>query len=159
MLQRIQTIYLLGVSMILVFVSFWSDFFIYRTDEAIYHFNGCGISKFTLDDKVLIHQTAIPLYIITLLFVLFVFFIMFGFKDLNKQLAKSKIFWIAYLITLLGIIVWYYLIAPSQISGNILHQRYSYNFYLYAIGFAFINLAMVNIGKDKSKIDSVNRLR
>lgn len=159
MLQRIQTIYLLGVNIILVIVSFWSDFFIYRTDEAIYHFNGFGVSKFTLDDKVFIHQDFIPLYVISMLFALFVFIIMFGYKKLSKQLFRVKIFWFAYLIALLGFMSWYYLIAPSQVDGTILHRQYSYDFYLYVIGFAFVNLATVNIAKDRKKVDSLNRLR
>lgn len=159
MLQRIQTVYLLGVNFILVFVSFWSDFFIFKTDEAIYHFNGFGVSKFTLDDKVLIRHDSIPLYIVFLLLVLFAFIIMFGYKKLAKQLSRCKILWVVYFITLLGLIAWYYLIAPSQVEGKLLHRQYSYDLYLYAIGFAFLNLATVNIGKDKKKVDSLNRLR
>lgn len=159
MLQRIQTIYLLGVSVILVIVSLWGDFFIYKTDEAIYHFNSYGVSKYTLDDKVLINQTSIPLYVVTLLLVLFVFFIMFGYKKLGKQFYKSKILWVVYLLTLFGIIGWYYVIAPSQVDGELLHRQYYYDLYLYVIGFALVNLATVNIGKDKKKVDSLDRLR
>lgn len=159
MLQRVQTIYLIGVSIILVVVSFWSDFFLYKTDEAIYHFNSLGVSKFTLDDKVLIHQEFIPFSILMLLFALFVFVIMFGYKNLGQQLFRAKILWVAYFIILLVIIAAYYFIAPSQVEGEVLHRQYSYDFYLFAIGFALINLAMLNIGKDKKKVDSLNRLR
>ncbi len=159
MLQRIQTIYLLGVGVVLLMISFWDDFFVYTTDEVIYHFNSTGISKYTPDDKVLIHHESFPFYLIFLLFLFFTLIVMFSYKNLGKQLFRAKILWTAYFLVLLGLIVIYYLVLPSQVEGELLHRLYSYNFYFYIIGFALMNLAIVNIGKDKKKVDSLNRLR
>ena len=159
MIQRIQSVYLFAVIVMLSIVSFWGDFFEIVTDEARFRFNSFGISKFTLDGKVLISQTSIPIIVISIALIVFTVFILFSYKKLNKQLQYSKLLWGCYLLFLIGIAVWFYLIAPGQTTGKILHSNYSYAFYLLVIGLPCTHLAFINIRKDKKTIDSLNRLR
>ena len=49
MIQRVQSLYLLGAITMLVIVSFWGDFFDYMTDEAFFRFNAFGIYKRRID--------------------------------------------------------------------------------------------------------------
>ncbi len=159
MIQRVQSLYLLGAITMLVIVSFWGDFFDYMTDEAFFRFNAFGISKYTLDGKELIEQTSLPVYSVTLLLALFALFVLFSYKKLNKQFAYSKLLWGLYLLVLVGIVVWNYFIAPGQVTGKVIQSNYSHSFYLLVIGLPLAHLAHMGIRKDKKTIDSLNRLR
>lgn len=159
MIQRIQTVYLLVAIIMLSIASFWGNFFDIITDEAIFHFNAFGISKYTLDGKELISQTSIPLFVITLALALFALFVMLSYKKLNKQFKYSRLLWGLYLLLLAGIAAWFYLIAPGQTSGEVIQSNYSSAFYILVIGLPFTHLAYAGIRKDKRTIDSLNRLR
>lgn len=159
MLQRIQTIYLFVVITMLIIASFFGSFFEYVTDEALYEFNGSGIFKLTLDGKTIIEQTTIPIFILTLAIALFASYVMFSYKRLGFQLKLSRILAIVYILLVIGIVVWYYLISPNQVNGNVVSSSYSMAFFVIAIGLPFTEFAFSNIRKDKKKIDSLNRLR
>lgn len=159
MIQRIQTLYLFGTIATLAIASFWDYFFYYVTDEAIFRFNAFGISKYTLDGGELIEQTSIPLYIVTLAFVVFSVFVIFSYKQLSNQLKYAKLLWGLYIAFLIGIIVWYYLFAPNQINGEVVQHSYSSAFFVLVIGLGLTHLAFLGIRKDKKTIDSLNRLR
>lgn len=159
MIQRIQSIFLLVVISVLTIVSFWGNLFEIVTDEARFDFNGFGISKYTLDGKELISQTSIPVFVISLALALFALFILFSYKKLNTQFRYAKLLWGFYLLTLIGVAVWFYLIAPGQTNGKIIHSNYSAAFYILVIGLPFTYLAYAGIRKDKKTIDSLNRLR
>lgn len=159
MLQRVQTLFLLGVIIILAVVSFSGDFFTYITDEALYKFSADGITVKTLDNKEVMDTISIPLYIVGIALALFALYVMFGYKNLSRQLASSKILWGLYFVLLLGVVSWNFFIASGQVEGEVLSSNFGRNFYLLVIGLPFAHLTMVNIGKDKKKIDSLNRLR
>lgn len=159
MIQRIQTLFLFGVILMLTIASFSGNFFDYVTNEAIFHFNGFGISKYTLDGSVLIEQNSIPLYIIPMALALFALFVMLSYKKINKQYGYSKILWGLYLLLLIGVVVWNYFLAPDQIKGEVVQNNYGAAFYYLVIGLPLTHLAFMNIGKDKKKLDSLNRLR
>ncbi|MCO5258950.1 MAG: DUF4293 domain-containing protein [Crocinitomicaceae bacterium] len=159
MIQRIQTVYLLGAIGMLVLASFVGDLFYYVTDEAIFNFNGFGISKLSLDNKELITYATMPFCVITLVLAAFALFVMLSYKKLNKQFAYSKILWGLYLLTIIGVVVWNYLIAPNQLSGKVIQNNYGSAFYFLVIGLPLVHLAFMGIGKDKKTIDSLNRLR
>lgn len=159
MIQRIQSLFLLGAIIMLTIASFWGDFFEIVTDEGRFNFNAFGISQYTTDGKELISQTSLPLYIITLALALFAFFILLSYKKLNNQFKYAKLLWGLYLLTLIGVTVWFYLIAPKQVSGEIIYSNYAASFYLLVIGLPFTHLAYAGIRKDKKTIDSLNRLR
>lgn len=159
MLQRIQTLFLLGVIAILITISFWGDFFVYMTNEGFYYFNAEGIVKKTLDNKEIMEKEEIPFHVISMALAVFAFYILLSYKNLRRQLAYAKLFWGLYFVALISIVVANFYIVPSYIEPEILRSNFSYNFYLMVIGLPFAHLAMVNIGKDKNKIDSLNRLR
>lgn len=159
MIQRIQTIYLLLVIAALTIVSFRGNLFEIVTDEARFNFNASGISKYTTDGKELISQTSIPLFVITLALALFALFVVFSYKKLNDQFKYSKLLWGLYLLLLIGVAIWFYLIAPGQTGEKIIHSNYSSAFYILVIGLPFTHLAYAGIRKDKKTIDSLNRLR
>lgn len=159
MIQRVQTLYLIGVIITLTTVGFWGNFFDFLTDEAFYYFNANGIDKYTLDGKIMIERNEFPFYFITLALSVFALLVMFSYKNLKKQLTYMKLLWGFYWLLILGIVIWRFFIAPQQVQGEIIRNNFSYDFYILVIGLPFVHLAMVNIGKDKNKIDSANRLR
>lgn len=159
MIQRIQTVHLLVVTILLAIVSFWGNLFEIVTDEARFNFSASGISKYTLDGKELITHTSIPLFIITLALALFALLILFSYKKLNTQFKYARLLWGLYLLALIGVVAWFYLIAPGQTSGEAVHSNYSAAFYILVIGLPFTHLAYAGIRKDKKTIDSLNRLR
>lgn len=159
MIQRIQSVYLLVVIVMLTILSFYGNLFEIITDEGRFNFNTFGISHYTADGKELISQTSLPLYIITLALAVFAFFILLSYKKLNNQFKYAKLVWGLYLLVLIGVAIWFYLVAPKQVSGEIIHSNYAASFYLLVIGLPFTHLAYAGIRKDKKTIDSLNRLR
>lgn len=159
MIQRIQSVYLLVVIVMLTIISFYGNFFEIITDEGRFNFNAFGISQYTTDGKELISQTSLPLYIITLALAVFAFFVLLSYKKLNNQFRYSKLLWGLYLFVVIGVAIWFYLIASKQVNGEIIHSNYAASFYLLVIGLPFTHLAYGGIRKDKKTIDSLNRLR
>lgn len=159
MLQRIQTLFLLGVIAILITVSFWGDFCVFMTKEGFYYFSAQGMIVKTLDNKEIMEKEEVPFYLLSMALAAFALYIMFKYKNLNRQLAYVKIFWGLYFVALISVVVARFYILPSYIDAEILRSNFSYNFYLMVIGLPFAHLSMVYIGRDKNKIDSLNRLR
>ncbi|HTO37817.1 MAG TPA: DUF4293 family protein [Brumimicrobium sp.] len=159
MIQRIQTLWLLAAIIILCIISFSGNFFIYVTDIAFYNFDANGITQKTLDNKEVMSITAYPIYFATLGMAVFAMFIIFSYKNLKRQYTYAKFLWGLYIFSLFAIVTWNYYIAGNQVDGKILRSNFGANFYLMVIGLPLVHLAMVNIGKDKNKIDSLNRLR
>lgn len=159
MIQRIQSVYLFVAIALLVIISCYGNFFEIITDEGRFAFNALGMSQYTTDGKELIRHTSIPLIIVFLALAAFGLLILFSYKQLRKQLNYAKLFWGLYLLSLIGVIVWFYFIATSQVSGEIVHSNYDVSFYLLVIGLPCTHLAYINIRKDKQTIDSLNRLR
>lgn len=159
MIQRVQTLYLFGAIVMLVIASFWGDFFDVITNEAIFRFNAFGVSQYTVDGNELISQNSMPLYIPTLVLALFSVFVVFSYKKLGTQLKYAKLLWGLFILLLGGIILWYYVFAPKQISGEIAQQNYGASFFVLVIGLGLTHLAFLSIRKDKRTIDSLNRLR
>lgn len=159
MIQRIQSLFLVGTIVILIVVAFWLSLFDFITSDAIYRFDGNGISKSSRVNQELLNQVDIPIYGILILLAGLGTLALFSFKNLDKQLRYTKLLWGFYIIVIFGTVVWRYFFATNQIEGEIIHHQFSYGFYLLVIGLPFIQLAIVNISKDMKKIDSINRIR
>lgn len=158
MIQRIQTLYLIGAITMLVLASFTGELFNYVTDEAVFSFTGFGIEKSLAKDTV-VETTSLPILVAFLAVAALAVVVMLSYKKINKQFALAKLLWGMYLLVLIGVVVWNYALAPSQIIGKVLSNNYGAAFYFLVIGLPFTHLAFMGIGKDKKTLDSLNRLR
>lgn len=159
MIQRIQSLFLLISVLILVVAAFWRNFFEFVTTTGVYHFNGQGVFKQTIEGGELESIVSFPVYMVLLLLAAFAFYILLRFKNLNKQLSSVKLLWGMYLMVLFGIAMWRYFFAAGQVTGEVLNHYFSYDFYLLVIGLPFVQMAMTYIAKDKKKIESIDRIR
>lgn len=159
MIQRIQSLFLFGAIVILAIVSFSGSFFTVITDTAINEFTAFGISSYTHDKQHLIEQQNLPVYIFTLTLLVFAGWVLFSYKKLGQQLKMARILWGVYLLTVIAVVVWNSFLAKNQVKGEVTQSNYGSAFYFLVIGIAFVHLAFMGIRKDKSTIDSLNRLR
>lgn len=159
MIQRIQSLYLLGAIIILSIVSFYGSFFTLVTDVAIYDFTASGITAYTHDKANVIKTDSLPLYGVSIALIVLVIVVMFSFKKLNKQAKLARLLWGFYFLCVVAIVLWSSFFAQNQVEGEVLKSHYGAAFYILVIGIAFVHLAFMGIRKDKATIDSLNRLR
>lgn len=159
MIQRIQSLFLFISVIILVIASFWRNFFEFVTTTGVYHFNGHGVFKQSVEGGELERIVSFPLYMVLILLAAFTLYIILLYKNLKKQLAYIKILWGIYIMVLFGIVFWRYFFASGQVTGDVLNHYFSYDFYLLVIGLPFVQMGMTYIAKDKKKIESIDRIR
>lgn len=159
MIQRIQSLYLLGAIIILAIVCFYGSFFTFVTDVAIYEFTAKGITAYTHDKVNVIKTESLPLYVYGITLIALAIIVLFSFKKLDRQAKLARILWGIYLLSVIGIVLWSSFFAQNQVEGKVMQSNYGAAFFILVIGIAFVHLAFMGIRKDKATIDSLNRLR
>jgi hypothetical protein len=155
MLQRIQTVYWVLTVLCLGGILSGVDLVIFQKDQSIFNLSIYSLKHFDLNGE-LINQSMSYNFIIILIDLLLILYTIFQFKNLKKQLNLSK--WIMYFNLLVS-----FLIVLFSYSGMIVSNPSSIhlNFWvaLLFVGFIFSVLAYLGVKKDKSLLDSVDRIR
>jgi len=157
MIQRIQTLYLLIPIICLVVVQAGGDIF-YLIGENMYALNAYGIvdNMPTADVKLV---KSFPLFLVIVLLIVLTIITIFSYKKLKNQLKLVKLIIIIYGLSLLGLMLLFFL------NINLLDRdaEFTYQFgsamYFIIFGFPALFLAIQGIKKDLNLLDSLNRLR
>lgn len=153
MLQRIQTIYLLLVS-ILMLVLLFLPLAILQTGDVFYMFDVFGLNTF-LGEKELLYPTW-GLAVLTVISLLIAFVTIFLFKKRVLQI-RLTIFNTILLFCFYGLFAYMIYIF----KGNFSELTYSLKFATAfpAVAIVLNYLAIRNIGADEALVRSLNRLR
>jgi hypothetical protein len=155
MIQRIQTLYLIGVVIFMTLMIFLPIASFYDDSKAFYQLFGNGLLKHEANTYLLIERNNLLMISTYLIFLLTIVSIAF-FKNRSLQI---KLCWLllAGLIVLFGLNFYYY-------KQYIIHYSFvRYNMSLIAsmplIGIVLTYLAIIRIKKDDDLVKSIDRLR
>lgn len=153
MIQRIQTIYLLISIICLSIVSFNTVFFtgIIENGKVILTGNSMDTIMSNNDED---KYSNIHLYIVFIAIGLISILTIFSYKNLKKQLQFARVNAFLYLLASIILTILVYFLAKGSKSIEI-----GLGFYILQIGLITSMLATRSIKKDKSLIESVDRLR
>lgn len=159
MIQRIQTLYLLGsaicLSIVLLVKNSIMDFLSTSSVER-YHFTLYGIynqEKMPLDSSF-----NLPFYLAAFILIGLIIFSIFSYKNLNRQSLLIKISIVLYSLLILGLVAIFFLndIKIENVAANVIIGP---GFYIIGMGLPLLFFANNGIKRDKNLLDSLNRLR
>lgn len=158
MIQRIQTLYLAIVIILLSIVTTGSTIFRFVTDSTIYKFNAFGFNGYDKTSDKIIELNSYPLYISTIALVLLAFITLMSYKNLAKQLKLARMTFFIYLMLTIGMVIFSFKGGDAFISEPF-KRELGAGYILFVAGLPFTFLANLSIKRDKALIDSLNRLR
>jgi hypothetical protein len=158
MIQRIQTVYLAVVIILLTFVTLGSEIFSFVNETARYTFNSYGIMKFDIVSGKLISQQSFPFYLGTIGLILLSFITLMSYKNLNRQFKLGRTVFGIYFLMLISIFLLSYF-GESLLDTETSSREMGLGFLLFVVGFPFTFLANTGIKRDKKLLDSLDRLR
>ncbi len=154
MIQRIQTVYLLIVA-ILIGIFYFLPFasFVIEQDMSMYHLSIKGLIPDAIGSKPLFH--ALPLIIIMTIVIITSIATIALFKRRMIQIRLSIIN-IALLLGLQGLMLYFVSVSKHQLGG---HLSFSVIFVFPIISAILTYFAIRRIAKDEALVRSMDRLR
>ena len=157
MIQRIQTVFLAIVLVFLTIISLGISIFNFTAGETTFRLNVMGVQQISETGKN-VQLLSLPFYVGAILLMIVCFFALILFKNLKTQLAVARFAAMFYFVVLVfvgfGAFLGKFFTNQEKVTLSL-----GVGFYLLALGFPLILLAVRFISKDKKLIDSVNRLR
>lgn len=132
------------------------DFFTFKTDDASYEFNSWGISKFSVEGKLL-DTTTIPVFIGFISLGLIAFLTIKSYKNLDRQMKLGRTLFYLYFLSVLAVYVMS-LFGEEMIGIKESTREMGLAYWLFIVGFPLSFLANTNIKRDKRLLDSLKRL-
>ena len=154
MLQRIQSIYLLGALLLITALFFVPFAEIVGSDGAIYVFDRAGVYLQEAKNPEIIYS-GLPIAIFLGIIVLVNLATIFSFKKRIRQIRLS-VFNILLMIGLSGVIFYF-----TSHSASLLNGKYSFepSLVMPLIAVVLTYLAIRNIGRDEALVRSIDRIR
>ncbi len=155
MLQRIQTVYWSLTLFCLGVLLSGFDLVSFKKEGVIYNLSLYSLKQFDKSNKLIKESTNFN-FILVLIMMVFIIYTIFQYKNLRKQLNLAK--WLVFLNLFIAIqfILFSY-------SGMIVSNPTSVNLNFWVafllIASIFSVLAYIGVKKDKSLLDSVDRIR
>jgi hypothetical protein len=158
MIQRIQSVYLAIVIVLLSVVTIGTELFSFTNATSRFAFSSYGITEFSIETGKAIDKQFFPMFIGLIALVLLVFLCLMSYKNLDRQQLLGRMVFYLYFMALIG------MLALTNLGGNLLDvkttgREMGLGFILFIIGFPFTFLANIGIRRDKKLLDSLNRLR
>lgn len=158
MIQRIQSVYLAIVIVLLSIVTIGTELFSFSNETSRFSFSSYGITEFSIETGKAIDKQFFPMFIGLIALVLLTFLCLMSYKHLDRQLKLGRMVFYLYLMSLIGIL------ALTSVGNNLLEvkatgRELGLGFILFVFGFPFTVLANIGIKRDKKLLDSLNRLR
>ncbi len=157
MIQRIQTVFLVIVLLVLVLITFGTTIYTYETTAFMFKLNTYGVNKYDLEGTLL-ESKSLPFYYISMSLMLLCLFAIALFKNLKLQLTLTNLLSLVYLVMLIAVGFSYFL-GNHFTDSETVSTAPGFGLYALLVGFPLIRLAARSIKKDRELIDSVNRLR
>lgn len=158
MIQRIQTVYLAVVIILLTIVTLGSELFSFIGETSRFTFSSYGIMEYDLTTEKLIGQQSFPFYLGTIALILLSFLTIMSYKNLNRQFKLGRTVFGIYFLMLVTVCLLSYF-GNNLVEAEINGREMGLGFLLFVIGFPFSFLANTGIKRDKKLLDSLDRLR
>ena len=158
MIQRIQSVYLFLVIILLSLVTFGAEIFSFATELSTFTFSSYGLHEYDLKTGELLSRSAYPFYLSLSGLILLVFITLMSYKNLNRQLKLARLSFYIYLLFVVALLV-FSTIGGKYVAEGIIKRELGLGYFLFIAGLPFAFLANIGIKRDKNLIDSLNRLR
>lgn len=158
MIQRIQSVYLFLVIILLSLVTFGAEIFTFISNETSYRFSSYGIHAYDIASGDLVSSNSYPFYLSLSGLILLAFLTLMSYKNLKRQLKLARITFYIYLLLVIGLLI-FSAIGGKYIATDIIKRELGLGYFLFIAGLPFAFLANIGIKRDKNLIDSLNRLR
>lgn len=159
MIQRIQTVYLSIVIILLSIVTFGSDLFSFINEQSRFVFSSFGIQQYSnTDPSDLQIVKRFPIYLGLIALILLTFITLMSYKNLNRQFKLGRTVFGIYFLMLVSMVL-------LSVFGNKLldvettSRELGLGFFLFVVGFPFSFMANTGIKRDKKLLESLDRLR
>ena len=158
MIQRVQTLYLAIMIILLSIVTFGSTLFSFMNERSRFEFNSYGIVEYTKFDRHIVSTKNFPFFIGTIALILIGFLALMSYKKLDRQFKLGRMTFYIYFVMLISVI------TLATFGGSILivdtgRREMGIGFFLFVAGFPFSFLANTRIKRDKKLLESLDRLR
>jgi hypothetical protein len=158
MIQRIQTVYLAVVIILLTIVTLGSELFSFVNETTRFTFSSYGIIKYDIVTGELVGQQTFPFYLGTIALILLSFIALMSYKNLNRQFKLGRTVFGIYFLMLLTVFILSYF-GDKLLDEETASREMGLGFLLFVVGFPFTFLANTGIKRDKKLLDSLDRLR
>lgn len=158
MIQRVQSIYLGLVIILLSMVTVGTPLFSFVNESSRFTFNSWGITEFSVGDGEIIGTQSFPVYISLISLVLLSFMCLMAYKNLNRQFKLGRTVFFLYFLSLVAIFV-LSLWGGSLLDVKTTSREMGLGYWLFIAGFPFSFLANIGIKRDKKLLESLDRLR
>lgn len=158
MIQRVQSIYLGLIIILLSIVAVGSPLFSFVNESSRYTFNSWGITEFSVKDGHILSTQSFPIFIGLIALVLLTFLCLMAYKKVNRQFKLGRTVFFMYFLSLVTIFVlsiW----GGSLLDVKTTSREMGMGYWLFIVGFPFSFLANIGIKRDKKLLDSLDRLR
>jgi hypothetical protein len=157
MIQRIQTLYLAILILLVSIVSTGSSLFSFISETSKFTFSSFGITEYSLDGKFIQTET-FPIFVGTIALVLLSFLCLMSYKNINRQFKLGRLVFFIYFLSLLSIFL-LSVFGDRLLDVSSSSREMGVGYYLFIAGFPFSFLANIGIKRDKKLLDSLDRLR
>ena len=157
MIQRIQTLYLAILILLLSIVSTGTAFFSFVNETSRFTFSSYGITEYSMDGKF-IQTDTFPIFIGTIALVLLSFLCLMSYKNIHRQFKLGRLVFFIYLLSLLAVLM-LSMFGDRMLDVTISAREMGVGYFLFIAGFPFSFLANIGIKRDKKLLDSLDRLR
>ena len=158
MIQRVQTLYLAILIILLSMVTFGSTFFSFVNEASRFEFSSYGIVEYTVLSNETTGSQSFPFFIGTISLILIAFITLMSFKNLDRQFKLGRMVFYIYFIMLISVII-LATFGDSMLNVETNRREMGMGFFLFSAGFPFSFLANTGIKRDKKLLDSLDRLR
>ena len=157
MIQRIQTLYLAILILLVSIVSTGTSLFSFISETSKFTFSSFGITEYSLDGKFIQTET-FPIFVGTIALVLLSFLCLMSYKNINRQFKLGRLVFFIYFLSLLSIFL-LSVFGDRLLDISSSSREMGVGYFLFIAGFPFSFLANIGIKRDKKLLDSLDRLR
>lgn len=158
MIQRVQTLYLTIMIILLSIVTFGSTLFSFMNERSRFEFNSYGIVEYTKSDRHIVSTENFPFFIGTIALILIGFLTLMSYKKLDRQFKLGRMTFYIYFVMLISVIT-LAIFGGSILSVDTGRREMGIGFFLFVAGFPFSFLSNTGIKRDKKLLESLDRLR
>ncbi|MDG1148480.1 MAG: DUF4293 family protein [Crocinitomicaceae bacterium] len=158
MIQRVQTLYLATLIILLSMVTFGSTLFSFVNEASRFEFSSYGIVEYSELNNEIIDSQTFPFFIGTISLILIAFITLMSFKNLDRQFKLGRMVFYIYFIMLISVIV-LATFGDSMLDVETNRREMGLGFFLFSAGFPFSFLANTGIKRDRALLNSLDRLR
>jgi hypothetical protein len=158
MIQRIQTLYLAIVVILLSVVTFGTTLFSFVSESTRYSFNAYGIVESSIKTNEISGHQTFPVYVGTIALTLLCFLCIMSYKNLARQFKLGRTIFGLYFLSLVAMLLLSFY-GDKMIDAETNAREMGMGFIFFVAGFPFTFLANLGIKRDKRLLESLDRLR